>query len=104
MKRKSKSKTELQSWSDASTRDMMKYYWNKLKIDRRITILWAVEMILAVMIGASIAIYLDPEWNVVPFPWNVIAFGIMLGIAILIHRRTRPFRMARKIKGKKGLV
>ena len=99
-----KRKTEYHSWTNASFWEMLAYQWNKIKADRRIAVLWVVEMILAAMIGAAIAIYLDPEWNVVPFPWNVIAFGIMVGVAILIHRRTRPYRMAKKIRSKKGFT
>lgn len=99
-----KRKTELHTWTNASFWGMLAYQWDKIKADRRVAVLWAVEMILAVMIGAAIAIYLDPDWNVVPFPYNIVAFVIMVGVAILIHRRTRPYRMAKKIRTKKGLV
>jgi membrane protein implicated in regulation of membrane protease activity len=55
-------------------------------------------MMLAVCIALAIALYLDPDWNVVPFPWNGISFLVLVGVAILIHRRTRPFRIARKMR------
>ncbi|MFH0970513.1 MAG: hypothetical protein V1776_03570 [Candidatus Diapherotrites archaeon] len=89
------------TWRNASFREFILFKLANLKSDRRIILLQFVEMTLAVLIAASIAIYLDPDWNVVPFPWNGISFIILVGLAISIHRGTRPYRLARKMR-KKG--
>jgi hypothetical protein len=92
--------SEWETWVRASARDFLRFKWNSLTSDRRSVILAIVEIILAVCIAAAIAIYLDPEWNVVPFPWNVATFAVLVGVALLIHRRTRPYRVARRLKKK----
>ena len=86
---------------DISLRELWHFKWSQWKADKRTPVLWAIEILLAVGIGAAIAIYLDPEWNVVPFPWNIIAFLILVGAAIGVHRRTKPFRIAKKIVKKR---
>lgn len=87
-------------WKNTSLRDVFHFKWNQWKMDTRKPLLSVVEIILAAGIAASIAIYLDPDWNVVPFPYNVLAFAILLGVAIGVHRRTRPYRLAQKIAKK----
>ncbi len=84
-------------WWNTSFHSIIAFKWGQWKSDQRRIVLWIVEMILAVGIGASIAVYLDPEWNVVPFPWNIGAFLILLGMAIWVHGRTKPYRIARKV-------
>ena len=93
-----KGKNPYEGWIDVSLREIMGYRWRQWKEDPRIVILFLGEMMLAVGIALAIALYLDPEWNVVPFPWNVGTFLVLVGAAILIHRRTRPFRVARGLK------
>lgn len=84
--------------NEISFRAIFRFKWNQWKSDHRIPLLSMIEIILSVGIAAAIAIYLDPDWNVVPFPWNVLAFTILLGAAILVHRRTRPYRLAKKLQ------
>jgi|GEM_PF-1084049 len=50
------------------------------------------ELILAVLIGISIYLYLDPEVNLVPAPLNYIFFAIICGIALLIFSQSKGFR------------
>lgn len=88
-------------WWNTSFRAVFRFKWNQWKFDTRKPLLGIVEVILAVGIAASIAVYLDPDWNVVAFPWNVIAFTILLGMAIWVHRRTRPYRIAIKLAKKR---
>lgn len=85
---------------NVSVREILGYKWDQMKADPRVVVLFVGEMMLAVCIALAIALYLDPEWNVVPFPYNVISFLVLLGVAILIHRRTRPYRMARRMSKK----
>lgn len=93
-----KQKDSLDAWMDVSVRDILGYKWTQMKHDPRIVVLFVGEMMLAVCIALAIALYLDPDWNVVPFPYNIVTFLVLMGVAILIHRRTRPFRIAKKLK------
>lgn len=93
-----KQKDPLDAWMDVSVREILGYKWAQMKHDPRIVVLFMGEMMLAVCVALAIALYLDPDWNVVPFPYNVVSFLVLMGVAILIHRRTRPFRLARKLK------
>ncbi len=77
--------------------ELFRFQWNRMKGDWRIPVLWVVELILAVILAGAIAIYLDPELNVVPFPWNIVAFGIILGVAAYLYGFTRPFRLSRRM-------
>lgn len=89
-------------WWNTSLRTVLHFKWSQWKSDTRKPLLSIVEVILAVGIAASIAVYLDPDWNVVSFPWNVLAFTILLGMAVWVHRRTRPYRIAVKIAKKRA--
>ncbi len=91
-----------QAWWKTSFRSVLRFKWNEWKTDTRKPLLSVIEVILAVGIASSIAVYLDPDWNVVAFPWNVLAFTILLGMAIWVHRRTRPYRIAEKLTKKKN--
>ena len=92
------------SRENVSWRAIFRFKWGQWKSDYRVPLLSLVEIILSVGIAAAIAIYLDPDWNVVAFPWNVTAFLILVGMAIWVHRQTRPFRVARRLNRKKKLV
>ena len=95
-------RSQLDSWMGTSSFwEMVKYSRQKFFSEPRQVVLGLVEIILSVGIGAAIALYLDPDWNVVPFPWNGVAFLILVGAALWIHRLTRPYRVARKLKQKR---
>ena len=89
--------SSFEKWKNTSIKEVFGFKWNQWKMDTRKPLLSVVEVILAVGIAAAIAAYLDPDWNVVPFPYNVLAFVVLLGAAILVHRRTRPYRVAQKL-------
>ncbi|MDP2666861.1 MAG: hypothetical protein Q8P05_05180 [Candidatus Diapherotrites archaeon] len=90
------------TWGNTSIAEVLGYHVNRVRGDHRILFLWVVEILLAVGLAASMAIYLDPDINVVPFPWNIIAFLIMLSIGIWLHTYTRPYRMARRVMYKRS--
>lgn len=92
------SPTTFEKWANASFRGLLRFEWTKIQRDPRIAVLWIVEILLAVGIATSIALYLDPDVNVLPAPGNYVAFLILAGAALWIHRLTRPFRLARRIK------
>lgn len=89
------------NWNNISLREVLHFKWNQLRWDKRKPVLWVVEVLLATGLAAGMALYLDPDWNVAPFPWNVVSFGVLLAAAILVHRRTRPYRIALKMNSKK---
>ena len=63
-------------------------------MDKEITVLLFVEFIFAIMLAVAIYIYLDPEVNIVPWPWNYIAFFIVLIFGLYFFSKTKPFREA----------
>ncbi len=62
--------------------------------NRQIVVLVLLEMLLVFFIAVSIYVYLDPEVNLVPFPWNIIIFGLLLFFMVLVFNKTRYFREA----------
>jgi len=61
-------------------------------MEREIIVLLFVEFIFAIMLAVAIYIYLDPEVNVVPWPWNYITFFIVLIAGLYLFSRTKAFR------------
>lgn len=98
---KRKTKTAERTWWNTSILDVLHFEARRIRGDKRIPILWGVELLLSVGLAASIAIYLDPEINVVPFPWNIVAFLLMLGIGVGLHLQTRPYRLAKRVMKKR---
>ncbi len=78
--------------------ELLRFQARKIKQDWRIPLLWLVELILAIVLAGSIAIYLDPDINLVPFPGNIMAFVIIASVTWYLHGFTRPFRMSRRMK------
>ncbi len=62
------------------------------KASRQKTIFVFVEVAYAVILAIAIFIYLDPEINLVPYPWNYIGFVIFLGLGLLLFSHTKDFR------------
>ena len=52
------------------------------------------EFVFVIIIAFSIFIYLDPDINVVPAPYNYIAFIAFLAFSIFLYSKTRQFREA----------
>ncbi len=96
--RRKKPLTAWNALNSISFSEVIHFQVRKIKQDWRIPLLWIVELILAIVLAGSIAIYLDPEINVVPFPWNAVAFAIIAGISVYLYGFTRPFRIARRIQ------
>lgn len=94
-------KKEWALWTNESTRNFLKFLWKRFSYDPRKPLLGIVEILLAVGIAISIGLYLDPDVNVVPAPWNYVAFVILVITAALIHRRTRPYRVSVKLNKQK---
>lgn len=67
----------------------------KLKItmtDLKTFIFVFTELVFSVLIALSIFIYLDPEVNLVPYPYNYISFAFLLGIAYILFSHSKEFR------------
>lgn len=64
----------------------------RAKKDQRYLALFVVELFLTIILVGAIYFYLDPSINLVPFPYNYIAFAFFLGFAMWIYRYTGEFR------------
>ncbi|MFA6065344.1 MAG: hypothetical protein WC746_05870 [archaeon] len=51
------------------------------------------EVLFASILAISIFLYLDPEINIVPAPYNYIAFAFFLGLCLLLFSHTKQYRM-----------
>jgi hypothetical protein len=51
------------------------------------------EVVFASILAISIFLYLDPEVNLVPFPYNYLAFAFFLGISLLLFSHTKQYRL-----------
>jgi len=61
-------------------------------MEREVVVLLFVEFIFAIMLAVAIYIYLDPEVDIVPWPWNYITFFIVLIVGLYFFSKTKPFR------------
>lgn len=69
---------------------------NKLigaKDDSRVLALLLLQFTFVMVIVVSIALYLDPETNIVPFPWNIIGFVIFVAGSFWLYSYTKFFRI-----------
>jgi len=55
------------------------------KKEPRIPALLVVEFFLSMILVLATVIYLDPKTNLVPWPYNVIAFLVILGIVVYLY-------------------
>jgi len=62
------------------------------KASRQKTVFVFVEVAYAVILAIAIFIYLDPEINLVPAPWNYIGFVVFLGLGLLLFSHTKDYR------------
>jgi len=51
------------------------------------------EVLFATILAISIFLYLDPEVNLVPTPYNYIAFAFLLGVGLLLFSHTKQYRL-----------
>ncbi len=65
-----------------------------LGVDRNVAILLITEFVFAIVIAFSVYIYLDPEVNLVPWPFNWIAFIAFLALGYYLFSQTKLFREA----------
>lgn len=62
------------------------------KQETRIPALLALEFFLAMVVVLATFIYLDPEYNLVPWPLNVFFFLAVLGITAYLYAFSSGFR------------
>ncbi|MEK6958504.1 MAG: hypothetical protein AABW59_00500 [archaeon] len=68
---------------------------SKLKIvgaNRQVYGLYIAEMVFVAILAVSIYLYLDPEINIVPFPFNFIGFFAFILVSFYMFSQTRQFR------------
>jgi len=79
--------------------------WKEAKEDPRLIVITLIELLFSFIIMLSIYFYLDPKRNVsgmpeIPFPFNLIAFIVMLALLIYIYTMTILYRQERENKKK----
>jgi len=63
------------------------------KNDSRVLALLLLQFIFVMVFVISIAIYLDPATNIVPFPWNIIGFVLFVAGSFWLYSYTKFFRI-----------
>ncbi|MFA6269161.1 MAG: hypothetical protein WCW13_03670 [archaeon] len=59
---------------------------------REVTLFVFAELMFAIILAVSIYLYLDPEINIVPYPYNYVGFGIFIVVSYLFFSHTKEFR------------
>lgn len=62
------------------------------KKEPRIPALLIVEFFLSLVLVLATIVYLDPKYNLVPWPYNIFLFLIILGIVVYLYGFSKPFR------------
>ncbi len=79
-------------------KDELKFGFFEAKKDTRIFALLFVEFLISVAIAVSIFFYLDPETDIVPFPWGIPIFIVLMVLLAMVFHKTKEFREERKSK------
>lgn len=61
-------------------------------INKNVLILLITEFAFATIIAFSIFVYLDPEIDIVPWPYNYVAFFVILCFGLYLFSQTKVFR------------
>ncbi len=83
----------------ALTQALKAYYgtrYHRIKNDPRYLVLFIVELFLALLLVAAIYFYLDPTINLVPAPYNYVAFIALFAAAMWVYRYTHDYRKEKK--------
>ncbi|MDO8538650.1 MAG: hypothetical protein Q7S21_07255 [archaeon] len=64
--------------------------------DPRVMALIVIELIIVFIVSVGIVVYLDPETNLIPFPWNLLGFAIIIIISAYLYRFTGLYRVEEK--------
>jgi len=60
-------------------------------MNREVVALLFAEFVFAILIATSIYVYLDPDVNFVPWPFNYISFFALLAVGLFLFSKTKPF-------------
>jgi hypothetical protein len=63
-----------------------------LGINQNVLILWITQFVFAIILAFSIFVYLDPEVDIVPWPYNYVAFLGVLVVGLYLFSQTKVFR------------
>ena len=64
--------------------------------DPRVMALIAIELVIIFIVCIGIVVYLDPDTNIIPFPWNLLGFAIIIIISAYLYRFTGLYRIEEK--------
>ena len=64
--------------------------------DPRVMALIIIELIIVIIVCVGIVVYLDPETNIIAFPWNFLGFALIIIIAAYLYRFTGLYRLEEK--------
>ena len=70
--------------------------WHNAKSDKRIPAYMVFEWVLILLLLIGIIVYLDPQTNLVPTPYNYVGFAIVLVLVALLYRAAHPYHVERK--------
>ncbi len=70
--------------------------YRRVKNDPQYVALFVVELFLALLLVAAIYFYLDPTINLVPAPYNYVAFAALFAAAMWVYRYTHDYRQEKK--------
>lgn len=62
------------------------------KTEPRVPALLVMEFFLVMVLVLATFIYLDPEYNILPWPFNVLVFLAVLAIVAYLYHYSKPFR------------
>ena|SRR3989338_3346064 len=62
------------------------------KKEPRIPAILILEFTLSMALVLATIIYLDPNYNIIPWPWNIFLFLGVLGIVVYLYAFSEPFR------------
>jgi len=64
--------------------------------DPRVMALIVLELVIVLIVCVGIYVYLDPETNIIAFPWNFLGFILLVGVSAYLYRFTKFYRIEEK--------
>ncbi|MBI4043275.1 MAG: hypothetical protein HY393_00525 [Candidatus Diapherotrites archaeon] len=72
--------------------------WHATRSDPRILAYVAFEWVLILLLLIGVAVYLDPQTNIIQAPYNYIGFGAVVLLAITLYLAANPYHRERNTR------